>query len=142
MQILWLIALVGFLVLEAATAQFICIWFAGGALMALIGALLKLSITVQLIVFVAFSALFLVFTKKIVDKLKTKTEEKTNADALIGQTAVVLEDISNIDDKGSVKLRGIEWSARSTDGEAIPSESYVTVKEIQGVKLIVDKITK
>lgn len=142
MQILWLILLIGFIVLEAATTQFICIWFAGGALGALICALLNLSTTVQTCVFVILSALLLVFTKKFVDKLKSKSGTKTNVDALIGESAVVLDDISNLDSKGSVKLRGIEWSARSADGNPIPSNTHVTVKEIDGVKLIVDKIAQ
>ena len=140
MEILWFILLIGFIVLEIATTQFICIWFAGGALAALICALCNLSTTIQTVVFVLVSALLLVFTKQFVDKLKSKDKTKTNADALIGESAVVIEDISNIDAKGSVKLRGIEWSARSSDGSVIPSDSYVTIKEIDGVKLIVDKI--
>lgn len=140
MQILWLLLLVGFIILEAATTQFICIWFAGGALAALICTLCNFSPTVQTFVFVIVSALLLVFTKKLVDKLKSKSQTKTNVDALIGESAVVLDDISNIEAKGSVKLRGMEWSARSADGNPIPANTHVTVKEIDGVKLIVDKI--
>lgn len=142
MEILWLILLVGFIVLEAATTQFICIWFAGGAFAALICAMCNLNMTVQSTVFVVISALLLVFTKQFVDKLKSKSKTKTNADALIGESAVVLKDISNLDATGSVKLRGIEWSARSCDGSIIPANSHVTVKEIDGVKLIVDQITQ
>ena len=142
MEIFWLVLLVGFIVLEAVTTQLVCIWFAGGALSALICALFDLSKTIQVAVFVVVSVLLLVFTKKFVDKLKSKTEAKTNVDALIGETAVVIEDISNIDSKGCVKLRGIEWSARSNDGEVIPADSYVVVKGIDGVKLIVEKLEK
>ena len=140
MVILWTVLLVGFLVLEAATTQFICIWFAGGALFALIGALLNLSTSVQTCIFVIASGLLLVFTKKFVERLKSKSDTKTNVDALIGQSAIVTDDISNIEAKGSVKLRGMEWSARSADGNPIEKDAYVTVKEIDGVKLIVDKI--
>lgn len=139
MELLWLVLFVGFVVLEAVTTQFICIWFAGGALIAMICAMLGLSMVVQVTAFVFASALLLVCTKNFVDKLKSKEEVKTNADALIGQTAVVIEKISNIDSTGSVKLRGIEWSARSADGSIITENSHVTVKKIDGVKLIVDK---
>jgi len=142
MDMLWIILLVGFLVLEAATTQFICIWFAGGSLAAFICSLCGLNITAQTTVFVIASLLLLISTRKLVNKLKSKTEIKTNADALIGKSAVVLEEISNIDSKGCVKIGGIEWSARSADGEVIPANSYVTVKDIEGVKLIVDKITQ
>ena len=140
MEIFWLLLFLGFIILEIATTQFICIWFAGGSLTALICAMCNMNITVQTIVFVVVSALLLVFTKQFVDKLKSKDKAKTNADALIGQVGVVLEDISNIDSRGSVKMRGLEWSARSSDGSEIPANSHVTVKEIDGVKLIVDKI--
>lgn len=140
MEILWLILLVALIVLEIATTQFICIWFAGGALAAFVCALLNLSTAVQTIAFVLISALLLIFTKKFVNKLKAFPSAKTNADALIGQSAVVTEEISNINSRGSVKIRGIEWSARSGTGNSIPKEAYVTVKEIDGVKLIVEEI--
>ncbi len=140
MEILWIVLLVAFLVLEAATTQFICIWFAGGSLVSLIGALLGFNTTVQICIFIVSSAVLLLFTRKIVNKLKSQDNVKTNAEALIGQSAVVTDDISNIDAKGSVKLRGMQWSARSANGEPIEKDSHVTVKEIDGVKLIVDKI--
>ena len=140
MEILWLIIFAGLIILELSTVQLICIWFAGGALAAFICALFDASPAIQAVVFVAVSALLLVFTKKFVNKLKAKTNTKTNADALIGQSAIVTDDISNINSKGSVKIRGLEWSARSLDGSEIPANSHVTVQEIDGVKLIVSKI--
>lgn len=140
MEFLWIVLFVGFLVLEAATTQFICIWFAGGSLIAFLGALFNLSTAVQIWAFIISSAIFLVSTRKIVRKLKANDNSKTNIDALIGETAVVTDDISNIDAKGSVKVRGIQWSARSADGNPIEKDSHVTVKEVEGVKLIVDKI--
>lgn len=139
METLWLIVFGGFVLLEFSTTQLICIWFAGGALASFVCALLNLSILLQAVVFVLVSGLLLIFTKKFVSKLKSKSDVKTNAEALIGQSAVVTEGISNIDSRGSVKIRGLEWSARSTDDSEIPENSYVTVKEIDGVKLIVEK---
>ena len=140
MEILWLVLLTVLIILEIATTQFICIWFAGGALAAFICALANLSQTFQTVTFVLVSALLLIFTRKIVNKLKTTPNAKTNTDALIGQPAVVTEEISNIEAKGAVKIRGLEWSARSITGDAIPKETYVTVKEIDGVKLMVEAI--
>jgi len=139
LETLWLIVFGGFVLLEFSTTQLICIWFAGGALASFVCALLNLSILLQAVVFVLVSGLLLIFTKKFVSKLKSKSDVKTNAEALIGQSAVVTEGISNIDSRGSVKIRGLEWSARSTDDSEIPENSYVTVKEIDGVKLIVEK---
>jgi len=140
MQIFWLIIFALLVYFEISTTQLICIWFAGGAFASFVCALFNLNITVQLCAFIGVSFVLLLSTRKIVRKFKISPNTPTNTDALIGQTAIVTEDISNLNAKGSVKIRGLEWSARSYDGNDILAESYVTVKEIDGVKLIVDKI--
>ncbi len=136
-MIFWTIAIIAFMIIEASTAQFVSIWFAGGSFAALVAAIFEVSIPLQILIFVLVSGLLLIFTKKLVDRLKSPTAIKTNFDALIGQTAVVTEDISNPDGKGAAKLRGIEWSARSADGNKIRQGTYVRVENIDGVKLIV-----
>ena len=140
MDILWTVIFIAFVILELCTTQFVCIWFAGGALCSLICAVLNLSLTVQLAVFVIASALLLIFTGKFVKKLKKGTDSKTNIDALIGKDAIVTEDISNIESRGFVKVGGITWSARSVDGNDIPASTCVKIKEIDGVKLLVEQI--
>ena len=139
MAFFWTIILVAFIGLEAATTQLVCIWFAGGALAALICALCSLTPIIQGIAFVLTTALLLIFTRKLVKRLNSTDREKTNVDALIGQKAVVVEEISNRNSSGSVKIRDIVWSARSEDDLKIDAGSYVTIKEINGVKLIVKK---
>ena len=136
----WTLAVVVFIIIEAATTQFVSIWFAGGAVAGLITSLLTENIMIQLLVFVIISAILLILTKSFVRKLKSVAVLKTNADALIGQTAVVVTDISNIDGRGNVKLRDIIWSARSADGSKILSGAHVKIIEINGVKLIVENI--
>ena len=133
----WTIAIIVFMSVEASTAQFVSIWFAGGSFAALIAAIFEVSLPLQILIFVLVSGLLLIFTKKFVDRFKSKSGIKTNFNALIGQVAVVTEDISNLDGKGAAKLRGIEWSARSEDNMKIKQGTYVTVKNIDGVKLIV-----
>ena len=100
-MIFWTIAIIVFMVVEASTAQFVSIWFAGGSFAALVSAIFEVSIPLQILIFVLVSGLLLIFTKKFVDRLKSPTAIKTNFDALIGQTAVVTEDISNPDGKAS-----------------------------------------
>ena len=63
--------------------------------------------------------------------------QPTNADRCIGQTAVVIEDINNIEGKGQVHVNGITWTARSADGTVFKKDDLVTVEKIDGVKLIV-----
>ena len=68
---------------------------------------------------------------------QNKAKNRTNADALIGAHAIVQETIDNLHESGSVKVKGLVWTARSTDDDiTIPAGSLVTVCEISGVKLI------
>lgn len=137
MTIIWLILIVAFLAAEALTVGLVSIWFAGGALAALVLALFDVAPLVQLIAFFAVSICLLVFTRKIfVEKLNTG-KENTNIDALIGEVGQVLSTINPME-VGQVKLKGQVWSALADDHLlTIEAGCYVTVKAIEGVKLIV-----
>ena len=50
---------------------------------------------------------------------------------------IVTESIDNLAEKGKVKLGGMEWTARSANGEKIEKDAVIVVKEVSGVKLIV-----
>lgn len=139
MAFFWTVLVIAFICIEAATVQFVSIWFAGGAFAALIAAMAGADIWLQTVVFVIVSTLLLIFTRRLIRKLKAKEPLKTNTDALIGQNGTVLELISNINSSGSVKVGAMVWSARSESGEEIPAGTTVTVKKIDGVKLIVEK---
>lgn len=137
MTIFWLIVMIGFLIAEALTVGLVGIWFAGGALVAVILSLFEVSPLMQVIVFFAVSICLLVFTRKIfVEKLNTG-KENTNVDALIGETGQVTITINPME-VGQVKLKGQVWSALADDSLlTIEEGTYVTVKAIEGVKLIV-----
>ena len=135
--ILWTVAIIVFLVLEAATFQFICIWFAGGALGALAAYGLGGSINSQIIVFFIVSAVLLVLTRPFVKKVTEGKKTKTNSESLPGKQARVTEVIDNVSETGKVKLEGMEWTARSASNSVIPVDAVVEVLEISGVKLIV-----
>ena len=143
MQYIWLCVLVAAVALEAVTAGLVSIWFVPGALIAMILAFLNVPAYLQLIVFFGLSILLLVFSRTIWKKyMAKKPADKTNADALIGQTAIVTADIDNIHETGEVKISGLYWSARSADGTPIPKDSLVEVLSIDGVKLICRKTDK
>lgn len=134
----WLIALVAFVVIEIATMGLTTIWFAGGALAALILAVLKASFYVQIGAFLVVSILLLVCTRPLAVKFFNEKREKTNVDSMIGKQAIVIAEIDNLREEGQVILNGMEWSARAyEEGCIIPSGAVVEVKEIQGVKLMV-----
>ena len=135
---LWLGAMVLFGILEAVTAGIVSIWFCFGSLAALIAAALDASLTVQIIVFLVASALSLIITRPLIKKKILLRPTATNADALIGERGVVIEDIDNLENVGGVKIGGKVWSAKSADGGRIEKDSIVTVLQIEGVKLIVE----
>ncbi len=137
MLIFWIVLLVVLIIIEAVTAQLVTIWFAAGAAAALVAELCGLEQWLQWVIFIAVSAVALVATRPLVKKITNKTVQPTNADRCIGQTAVVTEDIVNIDARGQVNVNGITWTARSSDGSVIKKDERVIVEKIEGVKLIV-----
>ena len=138
----WLIALIIFIVVEIATMGLTTIWFAGGALAALVLALTKVSFYVQLGAFLVVSMTLLIVTRPLAVKFFNQKREKTNVDSMIGKQAIVLSQIDNLRAEGQVIVNGMEWSARAYEnGNMIPAGAVVEVKEIQGVKLIVKEVT-
>ncbi len=139
MQYFWIAALVILVVVEASTAQLVTIWFAVGALGALIAELIGANLWQQWTVFVIVSLLSLLVTRPLVKKVTRKKIQPTNADRNIGAQAIVLEDIDNINGSGSVNVKGVTWTARSKNGDLIEKGSTVVVQEIEGAKLLVTK---
>ena len=137
LAVIWLIAAIALLVVEAMTAGLATIWFAGGAFVALVFALFDTPLWLQVLVFFASSIALLVSTRKIfVEKLKTGTE-KTNVDALIGQEGLVTMAIAPFA-PGQVKVKGQIWTAvGKQSGQAIAEGTRVRIAAIEGVKLVV-----
>ena len=125
--------------LEAMTAQLVSIWFVIGSVSALGAYFFGASTAVQIIVFIVVSALALVITRPIVKRFTQTKVQATNADSYIGFDAVVTEEINNVMATGAVKVKGIEWTARSSDDDIIAKGDIVTVRSIEGVKLIVER---
>ena len=139
----WLVALAVFVVIEIATMGLTTIWFAGGALVALVLALLKVSFYVQLGAFLVISFVLLVCTRPLAVKFFNQERVKTNVDSIIGKKAIVLAEINNLKEEGQVSVNGMEWSARTyEEGCIIPAGTVVEVREIQGVKLMVTESRK
>ena len=134
---LWLAVIVITLVVEAMTAGLVTIWFSIGALAALISSYLGINFPLQIIIFIAVSAVALFCTRPLVKSKIHKNKVKTNADIVIGKHAVVVEDIVPIEGKGQVKVDGKIWSAKSESTEKIAKDELVTVERIEGVHLIV-----
>ncbi|MBE6686259.1 MAG: NfeD family protein [Ruminococcaceae bacterium] len=137
MLYVWIAAIAVFVVLELLTPQLICIWFAIGSVSALVAEKLGASEWVQFAIFAGVSLVALIITRPLYNKYVKSNTVATNSDRLIGMEAVVTEDIDNMEAKGSVKVAGQIWSAKSTKGLPIKKESIVIVDSIEGVKLSV-----
>lgn len=135
--IFWLIVIVVMAIIEIITLGLTTIWFAGGALIAFIASLLGVNLLVQSILFVVISVILLAVTRPLAVEFFNTNRIKTNAESLIGKTAVVLQEIDNLRAKGMVSVDGQEWSARSVQDKIIPDETQVEIVEISGVKLLV-----
>ena len=136
--IFWAVATVAFIILELATVGLASIWFALGALCALIAALLGAPVWLQVVWFVIVSVATLLLTRPLAKKYINSRATATNADRVIGHKAVVKERIDELAGTGAVLADGKMWSARMLDGGSAEIGDIVVVREIQGVKLIVE----
>lgn len=137
--IFWLMVLIFCLIIEASTMGLTTIWFAGGALISLFLALADLQMNVQIVVFLAVSFLLLFLTRPLAVKYFNKEREKTNLDSMIGKKAVVISEINALKGSGQVSVGGMEWTAAAYSDELIASGDVVVIREIKGVKLIVER---
>lgn len=140
MTVFWIVALIAFGIIEGLTVGLLSIWFAAGALAALIATLLGASIVVQVILFLAVSCVALMLMRPLSRKYINRRLEPTNADRAIGREAVVTEEIDNLNGRGRVNVAGVSWTARSDAGEILSEGAIVTVLRIEGVKLFVTPV--
>lgn len=137
-MILWLVVLIIAIVVEVLTMGLTTIWFAGGALVAILATLLGAPLWLQIILFALVSVLLLFFTRPVAVKYFNRDRVKTNVESMVGRQAVVTGEIDNLQGIGQVTLSGQEWSARSANEKVrIPVGSVVNVVSVSGVKLIV-----
>lgn len=138
----WLILFFVFLILELITAgSLVSIWFCFGALASALAARAGLGVIEQAVVFIVISIALLILTKPFIKKIIKPKKEATNADRIINQKAIVMEDIDNLSGKGMIKADGKEWSARNlVEDEIIIKGTEVIVVEIKGVRAIIKKL--
>ncbi len=135
---IWLIALVAFLVVEAACPiHLVSIWFAAGSLTALAAHFLGAPLWLEVCLFLVVSTALLAGLWPLTRKFLNPSRQATNLDAIIGSQGYVTADIDNLKATGTVKLGAMEWTARSTGGAAIPAGTLVRVDRIEGVKAFV-----
>lgn len=135
---IWLVAAGILAIIEAVTLGLVCIWFAGGAVGAAVAAMLGASFLVQVVVFLAVSAVLVAITRPIAKKRLNSKTEKTNVDAIVGQTGIVEVTITQ-QAPGQVKADGKVWRAVCETG-TIEKGTVVVIKSIKGVTIMVEEI--
>ncbi len=139
MPYVWAAVTVLAIVVECIVGDLVTIWFIPTGILSVILSLLPFNIPVwlQVLIFLTLSTVLVIMSKTLWKKLFQKTPlVKTNLDTVVGNEALVVEKIDNIEGKGAVKIFGKVWSALSEDGSIIDKNELVTVKEIRGVKLV------
>lgn len=137
---LWLGLTVLLLAVEASTVTVVSLWFAAGALAAMVVSLLGGAVWLQVVAFLVVSVVTLTALRPLTRKFFTPKLTPTNVDSVIGSTGLVTAPIDNLTATGQIKLNGMEWTARSTTGEPIPVGTKVTVDRIEGVKVFVTPV--
>lgn len=137
----WMVLMVGFLIVEASCpCHLVSIWFAAGALVAGLVALLNGAIWLQVVLFLVVSIGLLIAMFPLVKKFMKPKIVSTNVDSVIGSQGYVTESIDNMDAVGQVKLGGMYWTARSASGEPISKGTLIKVERIEGVKVFVTPV--
>lgn len=135
----WFILTLVLIFIELVTVNLVSVWFAIGAVAAMISTFFTDVFWAQVVVFIIVSAISLVITKPLTRKLKIQNIVPTNLDRVIGKRGEVLKKITP-DTYGEVKVFGTVWTAASD--QEIEVGTKVFVERIEGVKLIVIKEEK
>ena len=139
--IIWLAIMAALLIVEAACPiHLVSIWFAAGALVAMIISMLGGELWLQIIAFCVVSGALLAGLWPFIRKFLNPHLTKTNVDSVIGTEGIVTADIDNLNALGQVKLGGMEWTARSTSGDKISAGTRIRVDRIEGVKAFVSPV--
>ena len=138
--VIWLIIAVIMLIIEIATTGLVTLWFAVGAIVAMIMDLCGASLASQIIVMASVSVvcfvLCMIWIRPKLESLRKKNVQRTNADRLLGRDGTVTVALNGTEGKGQVKVDGQVWSAKADSD--ISEGTRVKILRIEGVKLVVE----
>ena len=139
--IAWSVVVVAAILIEISTITLTSVWFALGAVVALILAIFEIEFLWQLLAFVGISAIALLATRPLAKKMNTKDVIHTNADKIIQMVGVVTKTIP-AGEIGEVRVNSEVWRAKSMDSEDIEEGEKIIVNNLDGNKVIVSRIKK
>jgi len=136
----WLGLMILFLIVEASTVGLVSIWFAAGALVALIAGMIGAPLWLQVVLFLVVSGVMIALLRPLTRKYIAPKKTAMNADRHVGRICLVQETIDDLRDSGAVKLDGVIWTARTGTDEVIPVGEKVCVLKLEGAKLYVERV--
>ncbi len=144
MLYVWIGLILMAVISELTTTALVAVWFIPAGIVSLVlSIVMPDQIVIQIVTYVAVSALLLLLTRPLVKRhIQKGNYQPTNADMVVGKIAIVTERIDNIAQTGEVKVDGKRWTARTADGSVIEPDTLVSVLEIRGVKLICEPAPK
>lgn len=141
MILVWIVICVVAFVAELITpTALVSIWFAVGAIIGALVALVGFPIPVQIVCFVVVSMVSMLTVRPIASRYLRGNITPTNADRFIGEIAWVTKQISK-EEWGEVKIKGFLWHAIPVDDVLIEVDAKVKVIAIEGAKLLVRQIS-
>ena len=141
LPIIWLIITVVMSVIELMTMGLVTIWFAAGAVVALLLSLIGAPMWLQIAAFLVVSVVVLILVRPIAMTHFNNRLKKTNIDALVGRKLIAKTDIDNLKGIGKVDMDGSTWLAASTDDNVtIHAGEEVVITKVVGAKLIVERV--
>jgi len=127
MIIIWFVVIILSAVIELNTMDLTSIWFSVGGLLAFVLALIGVSPTIQVIVFIGGS-IGLIFAVRPVARNYFRTNSiSTNADRLIGKVAICTKEIP-VGERGEVKIDGKYWLAITSGDSNITIDERGTIE--------------
>jgi membrane protein implicated in regulation of membrane protease activity len=135
--VIWIIISVAALVIDIATSAFLFMWFTVGGIAAIMALIFDANIAVQVIIFIAVSAVSMALGYPLVKKTLKATVKKTPTmeESYIGRELTVDEDIV---ETARLKMDGVYWTIKNI-GEPVKKGDKVKITGIEGNKLVVRK---
>lgn len=138
---LWFLIFLILIIVEVLTINLSTIWFIIGSVFAFFSSFFTRNLNYQIIVFIVFTIISIILTKRFLTKVSNFKKINTNVDSIIGRTCLVTKDINNLLNQGEIVIDKNIWSALSKDDNVIIREgTKVKICDIKGVKVIVEEV--
>jgi membrane protein implicated in regulation of membrane protease activity len=137
--IVWVVVFFVAVIIESLEPQLVSLWFAGGALVALLFAtLFQVNLVWQVLLFIVTSVVLLILTKPFVNRVSSQPVTPTNADVLIGKEILVEKGFGP--KQSGMGLQGdVRWKLIAKGDVSFKAGEFAMVEEITGNKLTVIK---